>query len=183
MVQNRCGGCLEEDVIYDGFCRAGVYDGALKQMLLGMKFRDKVELLDYLGPVFGQAFSAAGLAEKTDVLVPVPLHWRRRFQRGFNQSFLLSQYLQKEGPRISEDLVRIRYTPHQWLMETDSQRRQNVRGAFAVRKGHPFEGKSVCLVDDITTSGATLKECAQALRQAGAAAVYAAVVAVAESTN
>lgn len=183
IVQNRCGGCLEDDLVYDGFCRAGFYDGTLRRMLGTLKFQDKIELLDYLGPVFGQAFAAGGFAEKTDILVPVPLHWRRRIQRGFNQSFLLAQYLQNGGPQISEDLVRIRYTPHQWQMETDSQRRRNVRGAFAVRKGHHFEGKSVCLVDDITTSGATLRECARVLKQAGAAAVYVAVVAVAEGTN
>jgi len=183
IVQNRCGGCFDKELVYDGLCQAGSYDGLLKQMLLALKFLDKVELLDYLGPVFRQAFVAAGFADKIDMLVPVPLHWRRRFRRGFNQSFLLAQYLKGDCPLISEDLVRIRYTPHQWQMQTDSQRRRNVRGAFAVREGHPFAGKAVCLVDDITASGATLEECARTLKQAGAAAVYTAVAAVAERAS
>jgi competence protein ComFC len=183
IVHNRCGGCFEEDLVYDGLCRVGFYDGTLKHMLGALKFQDKVELMDHIGPVFKQAFSAAGFDAKAQLLVPVPLHWRRRFQRGFNQSFLLAKYLKNESMQISEDLVRIRYTPHQWQMQTDSQKRRNVRDAFTVRQGHPFEGKTVCLVDDITTSGATLTECARTLKEAGAVAVYTAVVAVAERIN
>jgi ComF family protein len=183
IVGNRCGGCLEEDLVYEGLCRAGFYDGTLKQMLLSLKFRDKVELMDYIGPVFKQAFAAAGFADKAQLLVPVPLHWRRRFQRGFNQSFLLAKYLKQDSLQVSEDLVRIRYTPHQWQMQNDAQKRRNVRGAFTVRQGHPFEGRAVCLVDDIITSGSTLTECARTLKKAGAVAVYAAVAAVAERTN
>jgi ComF family protein len=183
IIGNRCGHCLEEDLVYDGLCRVGFYDGTLKHMLAALKFQDKVELMDYIGPAFRQAFFAAGFAEKVQWLVPVPLHWRRRFQRGFNQSYLLAKYLKREALPISEDLVRSRYTPHQWQMHTDSQKRRNVKNAFIVRQGHPFEGKSVCLVDDITTSGATLVECARTLKQAGAVAVYAAVAAVAEKTD
>jgi competence protein ComFC len=180
IVNGRCGGCIEEDLEYEGLCRVGFYDGTLKSMLAGFKFQDKVELMDHIGPVFKQAFTAAGFDSRVQVLVPVPLHWRRRFQRGFNQSYLLAKYLKNKSMQISEDLVRIRYTPHQWQMQTDSQKRRNVRDAFTVREGHPFEGRSVCLVDDITTSGATLVECARTLKEAGAVSVYAAVVAVAE---
>jgi competence protein ComFC len=183
IVNDRCGGCLDEDLVYDGLCRVGFYDGTLKQMLGALKFQDKVELMDYLGPVFRQAFLAAGFADKAQLLVPVPLHWRRRFKRGFNQSYLLAKYLRNESLRVSEDLVRIRYTPHQWQMQTDSQKRRNVRDAFTVRQGHPFAGRAVCLVDDITTSGATLTECARTLKEAGAVAVFAAVTAVAEKMN
>jgi ComF family protein len=183
IVNGRCGGCFEEALMYDGLCRVGFYDGTLKQMLAALKFQDKVELMDYIGPVLKQAFNTAGLDGKVQILVPVPLHWRRRFQRGFNQSYLLAKYLKNKSMQISEELVRIRYTPHQWQMENDSQKRRNVRGAFTVRQGHPFAGKAVCLVDDITTSGATLAECARVLKEAGAQTVYTAVVAVAEKID
>jgi ComF family protein len=183
IVNDRCGGCFQETLVYDGLCRVGFYDGTLKHMLAALKFQDKVELMDYLGPSLKQAFLASGFDAKTQLLVPVPLHWRRRFQRGFNQSYLLAKCLKNKSMRISEDLVRIRYTPHQWQMENDSQKRHNVKNAFTVREGHPFAGRAVCLVDDITTSGATLAECAKTLKQAGAVAVYAAVVAVAEKID
>ena len=182
IVANRCGGCLDEELPYEGLCRVGFYDGALKRLILDLKFRDQVEHIDYLAPMFRQAFETAGFDQKTDLLVPVPLHWRRRLQRGFNQSFMLAQQLSNSQVRISTDLIRHRYTCHQWQLENDSQRKNNVKGAFAVRKGHPFENKTICLIDDITTSGATLKECAATLREAGARAVVAAVVAVAEKT-
>ena len=83
-----------------------------------------------------------------------------------------------EGSRISTDLVRIRNTQQQWDL-THPQRRRNVKGAFAVRKGHPFNEKTVLLVDDISTSGATLNECAKTLKAAGAKKVYTAVLATA----
>jgi ComF family protein len=180
IVNGRCGGCFQEDLAYDGLCRVGFYDGTLKHMLGALKFQDKVELMNHIGPAFKQAFYAAGLDAKAQLLVPVPLHWRRRFQRGFNQSYLLAGYLKNKSIQISEDLVRIRYTPHQWQMQSDAQKRRNVRDAFTVRQDHPFAGRAVCLVDDITTSGATLTECARTLKEAGAVAVFAAVVAVAE---
>lgn len=182
IVANRCGGCLDEDLPYEGLCRVGFYDGVLKRLILDLKFRDQVEHIDYLAPMFRQAFEAAGFHHTVDFLVPVPLHWRRRLLRGFNQSFLLARTINHNSTRISTDLVRHRYTCHQWQLENDSQRKNNVKGAFAVRQGHPFENKTVCLVDDITTSGATLKECAQTLREAGAKMVFAAVVAVAEKS-
>lgn len=161
-------------------CRAGFYTGVLKNLLLGLKFRDQTENIDHLSPIIQGAFEASGFSDKIDILVPVPLHWRRRLERGFNQSYLLACQLRRFCPSVSTDLVRMRYTCHQWELESDSARRKNVKDAFAVRQGHPFNGKSVCLVDDISTSGATLKECAITLRQAGAKAVYTAVVAMAE---
>ncbi len=171
---------MDEDLPYDGLCRVGLYDGVLKRLILDLKFHDKTEHIDYLAPLFRQAFEAAGFDHKVDIIVPVPLHWRRRLQRGFNQSFLLARELTCGRASVCTDLIRHRYTCHQWQLENDSQRKKNVRGAFTVRRGHPFEDKAICLVDDITTSGATLKECAETLREAGAKAVFTAVVAVAE---
>ncbi|MFA7484894.1 MAG: phosphoribosyltransferase family protein [Phycisphaerae bacterium] len=117
--------------------------------------------------------------EEIEVFAPVPLHWLRRLSRGYNQSFLMAKAIRPKGIKISADLVRIRYTEQQAGCNTFSQRAKNVKGAFAVRKGHRFTGKTVCLVDDIKTSGATLNECAKVLKDAGASKVFAAVIAVA----
>jgi ComF family protein len=109
----------------------------------------------------------------------VPLHWTRRLRRGYNQSQLLAKQLHQPRARISTDLVRVRRTRAQPQVATPAARARNVAGAFVVRYGHGFAGRRVCLVDDIKTSGATLNECAKALKEAGAARVYALVLAVA----
>ena len=93
-------------------------------------------------------------------------------------SDLLAKQIMPENSSIFTDLVRIRNTQQQWDL-THPQRRRNVKGAFAVRKGHPFNEKTVLLVDDISTSGATLNECAKTLKAAGAKKVYTAVLATA----
>jgi predicted amidophosphoribosyltransferase len=77
------------------------------------------------------------------------------------------------------DLARIRYTKSQPAMASPAARARNVAGAFAVRRGHEFTGRSICLVDDIKTTGATLNECAKTLKEAGASKVFALVLAVA----
>jgi ComF family protein len=128
------------------------------------------------------ALAVSGVARSIDCFVPVPLHWRRRLERGYNQALCLSRGVCTPPASVSTDLVRTRYTRRQWSL-TETQRRTNVKNAFAVRRGHPFGGKTVCLVDDITTSGATLNECAKALKAAGAARVYTLVAAVAHPDN
>ena len=114
-----------------------------------------------------------------ELFAPVPLHWSRRLIRGYNQSHILSGRLKHPAAKISTDLVRIRRTRSQPTMTSPAARARNVAGAFAIRKGHCFAGRKICLVDDIKTSGATLNECASVLKQAGAVRVFALVLAVA----
>ena len=147
-------------------------------MVLSLKFSEKTEWAAPLGTMLRQAMTATHLSEQIDIVVPVPLHWRRRIKRGFNQSYLLAKELRLSQIPISTDLVRVRHTKQQWDLNS-AQRRRNVKGAFGVRKGHLFAGKTVALIDDITTSGATLAECAKTLKQAGAQKVIASVLATA----
>ena len=127
--------------------------------------------------MLNSALQGSSFRDEIDVFVPVPLHWRRRLERGFNQSLILCKGLEHHG-RINTELVRTRYTQRQWNLSL-GKRRKNVADAFAVRRGHDFSGKNVCLVDDITTTRATLEECAKTLKQAGAQKVFALVGAVA----
>ena len=147
-------------------------------MILSLKFSEKTEWVVPLATMLRQAMTAVRLSEQIDMLVPVPLHWRRRIKRGFNQSHLLAKRVKLPQIPVSTDLVRVRHTTQQWYLNA-AQRRRNVKGAFAVRKGHLFAGKTVALVDDITTSGATLTECAKALKLAGAIKVISVVLATA----
>jgi ComF family protein len=177
IVGGECGRCYEMKLNYDGIARGGAYSDAFRDMILRMKFNDSPELDEYLGPIIGSAFIGSGFYDKIEMLVPVPLHWRRRLMRGFNQAEVLSRKLGIGSKPIDSNLVRMRYTHHQWSLD-HAGRKRNVKGAFAVRKGHEYQGRVVCLVDDITTSGATLNECAKVLKEAGAREVYALVAAV-----
>jgi ComF family protein len=125
----------------------------------------------------GQRLRSAGAT----VVIPVPLHWRRRWSRGYNQSEALARMLATRLalPCRPRWLRRIRNTPQQ-TQQTPSARSENVRGAFAARPGSPLAGQTVLLVDDVMTTGSTAGEAARALRAAGAGRVVVAVLARAQ---
>ena len=178
LVGGVCAACREQSVHFDGIARAGVYSDALQQMILAFK-HDRSELASALAPLADAALQGSSFYNAIDLFVPVPLHWTRRLLRGYNQSYLIAKRLPQARARISTDLVRIRRTRPQPVALTAAARERNVAGAFDVREDHPFSGRTVCLIDDIKTSGATLNECARTLKEAGAVRVYAVVLAVA----
>jgi ComF family protein len=177
-VNNRCGYCHDKDILFDGIARAGVYKDSLRDMILSLKFRDRTELEANICVLADAALQGCVFKDRIDFFVPVPLHWVRRLRRGYNQAMIITRGLKLPSAVINTDLVRIRHTKRQWYL-TPAKRKRNVAGAFAVRKDHKFSGKTVCLIDDITTSRATLNECAKTLKQAGAEQVFALVLAVA----
>jgi ComF family protein len=113
------------------------------------------------------------LLDEADVIVPVPLHWRRLWQRRYNQSALLAKRLARGKSLALFALTRIRSTPSQGEMVSAKARRRNVRGAFEVEPRYHtlLAGKSVLLIDDVLTTGATVAACARALKRAGAGRV------------
>lgn len=178
LVEGACGACRDEEFHFDGIARAGVYGEALQRMILAFK-HDHSELASVLAPLAEAALEGSSFCTHIDLLVPVPLHWTRQVLRGYNQARLIAERIHPPRARISTDLVRIRRTRAQPQAATPAARARNVADAFVVREGHEFGGRTVCLVDDIKTSGATLSECARVLKEAGAAKVYALVLAVA----
>jgi ComF family protein len=177
-VAGSCPACQGLEIHFDGIARAGVYAEALQQMIVAFK-HDRTELAPILGLLIDSAFQGSSFHGEIELLVPVPLHWTRRLRRGCNQSRLLARQLTHPTARIIADLVRIRRTKTQPTAVTPAARAKNVQGAFAVRSDHRFADRSICLVDDIKTSGATLNECAKTLKEAGAKKVHALVLAVA----
>jgi len=113
-----------------------------------------------------------------EALVPVPLHHKRLRERGYNQSSLLAQELGKliNLPVVDGWLIRLRHAPPQARTSTVEQRRSNVAGAFTCRD-HRLRGKPVLLIDDVSTSGATLDACAAALKATGVTSVWGLVLA------
>lgn len=122
-----------------------------------------------------------------DAIIPIPLHWMRNFTRGFNQAEELGWHLSRlAGVPMYRALSRIRQTTSQAKTSSMSARRENLRGAFAVRSGYGFHGATVWLIDDICTTGATLHAAATALSHLPAyerpAQICGAVVAVTDYT-
>jgi ComF family protein len=174
---NTCPNCQGEEIHFDGIARAGIYDDALRKIVLAFK-HGRTELDLVLAGLINSALQVSGFSGDIDLFVPVPLHWRRRLTRGYNQSHILTKKLTHPA-KISTDLVRIHHTKFQPDMLTAAGRARNVAGAFAVRYKHQFAGRRICLVDDVKTTGATLNECANTLKEAGASKVFALVLAVA----
>ena len=179
LLEGGCPDCLGKEMYFDKIARSGVYGQALRKMIVAFKLGSRTELDRILGFLAGSALQGAGFYDDIEIFVPVPLHWSRRLVRGYNQSQLIAKKLKHPSAQINTDLVRMRRTKTQTVMATPASRVRNVAGAFTVRYGHEFSGKRICLVDDIKTTGATLNECAKALKRAGAAKVFALVLAVA----
>jgi ComF family protein len=110
---------------------------------------------------------------RTDAVMPVPLYRDRLRQREFNQSALLAKYTAKHtGSSLLIDcLVKVSDTNPQVGLSS-RERQRNIRNAFGVKRTELIEGKDILLIDDVITTGATVRECSRALRKAGAGAIY-----------
>jgi ComF family protein len=122
--------------------------------------------------------AAVPLDERFDAVVPVPLHWRKQWQRGFNQSDLLARAIaRRRGLPIVRALARTQFTKTQAGL-SNTERRKNVATAFRCRQAaETLAGLRVLLIDDVMTTGATAAACARALKRAGVAKVVLATIA------
>jgi ComF family protein len=145
----------------------GHYDGGLRDILHAFKFDGRRTLAGPLAALM--RLHGRTVLEGADAVVPVPLHWRRHWRRGFNQSAALASGLDLP---VVHALRRRRHTRTQADLPA-RQRHANVRNAFRVRRGTRLTGACVVLVDDVSTTGATLEACAAALVGAGVCQVRA----------
>jgi ComF family protein len=163
----RCALCRSGARGFDAAYCFGAYEGALRELIHLLKYGGVRTLAKPLGKMMGAALP---LDERFDLIAPVPLHWRRRRQRGFNQSELLARQLaRRTGIPVRRVLVRTRATAAQAGL-SNSGRRRNVARAFRCppRKARLAADKRILLIDDVMTTGSTATECAQALKRAGA---------------
>jgi ComF family protein len=157
--------------------RLGPYRESLRQAILRMKQPGGEVLAELVGEFWAERAADRLAALGAEVVVPVPLYWLRRWQRGHNQSEVLARTLaaRLRLPLRPQWLRRTRHTKMQTHPQVD--RRENVRGAFAARSAPELKGRTVLLVDDVMTSGSTASEVTRALRAAGEGRVVVAVLA------
>jgi len=149
------------------------YEFPVDAAIKALKFRRRL----YYGPALAQLLcdAAAGLPDDIDAVLPVPLHWRRKFFRGFNQARELAMPLaRKLRVPLVDNVTRKRATPSQSGLHA-RERARNLRAAFAVRGDLPY--RHVLIIDDVITTGATARQLAKALLRAGAGSVSVLAVA------
>ncbi len=146
-------------------------EGIARAAILLCKHGGRFALLQHLATLLAEEASAELMGRVWQAVVPVPLHWLRRWRRGFNQADVLARAVGRcHGlPVERRSLVRVRATPPQ--QGDVAARRRNVRAAFAVRRTQRIVGRRLLLVDDVFTTGATANACTAALLSAGASAV------------
>jgi len=178
VVDGSCAHCQGTSLHFDQAFRLGVYGGILREVILRMKYgRDEI-LAASVGSIWADHCAERFRMLEPQVVMPVPLHWWRRWRRGYNQAEPLAVALaERLGlPCDARSLRRIRYTRPQ-TNQSATARRENMRGAFRSADGVAIRGRTILLIDDVLTTGSTLSEAARALKGAGAARVVAAVLA------
>lgn len=172
--RGRCALCRTGLRGFDAAYSFGAYEGALRELIHLFKYAGVRTLARPLGEFLSRALPRE---QRFDALVPMPLHWLRRWRRGFNQAELLAREVSRRcGIPVVNAVRRVQATRTQAGL-SNSARRQNVVGAFRLRRGARVEGLRILLVDDVMTTGATAAACALVLKRAGAAHVALLVVA------
>ena len=169
-----CGDCQTDPPPFARARAAALYDDPVAQAITGFKFSRKMAFLPVMQHWLKRPLCLE-LVEAADLLAPVPLHPRRIRNRGFNQALLLAQGF-PGVPVAREALIRTRPTRPQVGLNP-KERKDNVKGAFTVPDPGLVKGKNVLLIDDLFTTGSTVKECARVLRKAGARQVEVLTVA------
>jgi len=180
----RCPVCRRLDRPYERAVAYGSYDGGLRELIHLLKYNGVRPAAKVLGRMLAEAWSGLESSFEDDrvLVIPVPLFKGKRQQRGFNQAQLIAQaalHIDSANGRLQlapDLLLRTRET-HSQIGLTSHQRRENLRGAFAVGRAQEVTGREVLLVDDVYTTGTTVSECAKVLRRAGVAKVWVATVA------
>lgn len=152
------------------------YEGAIAKAVKQLKYRQVTALVDILVKMALEEFLETEILFGEEmIVVPVPLHWIAKWKRGFNQAEMIAKALADQlDLEVRSDLLkRTKYTISQTSLPGD-KRRENIRNAFAVnkKKRQEIKDRHFLLVDDVCTTGSTLKECAKVLKRAGAKSVW-----------
>ena len=162
-----CGTCLTSKVYFTKARAVGVYEGVLQEAIHRLKYNKKTLLAKPLGALMMGSHLGSIDFKSYDFLIPVPLHFKRLRERGFNQALFLARYIGKRYgiPIDYMSLKRIKWESPQINLSKE-ERERNVKGVFSLSNESGFRDKSILLVDDVYTSGATVNECARVLTKA-----------------
>lgn len=165
-----CTICRKSLVNFDTAYSFGSYEGSLRKLIHLFKY-GKVESL--ARPLSRLLVRSLPLGQRFDIVMAMPMHWRKRWERGFNQSELLAKPVARRyGLELATNLRRKRQTKAQAGL-SEAQRLENAKDSFRVERPEEINGRRVLLIDDVFTTGATLRAAAAALKEAGAAHVSA----------
>ena len=169
-----CPYCLKSPPNYNKHRSALAYNDASKQLILPFKHGDRISITSSLAKWMEQA--GASLIDEADIIIPVPLHRWRLFSRRYNQAALLAHKIANNSkiPCYADALIRTRPTPSQGHLNS-TERQHNVKNAFIISPHHlqKLKGKCILLIDDVYTTGATVKECTRTLYSGGVSSVNA----------
>lgn len=177
-LEGGCPRCRQVSLAFDRALRLGPYQGLLRDVVLRLKHASGEGLAEAMGDLWAAQMAGPLKALEADLVIPIPLHWRRYLIRGYNQSEALASRLAANLrlPCRPRWLRRIRATPRQNLQPLGA-RGPNVRGAFAVPAGLKLQGQTILLIDDVMTTGSTASEAARVLRSCQPARIVVGVLA------
>lgn len=167
-----CDECLHHPRHFDYAVQAVSFEGRIRELILNYKFNDQIHLVaDFVDWMEGAARARMSVVD-IDVVTAVPLAGKTMFKRGYNQSeYLARQFSQRINRKYVKSLKRIGNPQRQSSLNAQ-ERIENVTGTFQVTKPQFVRGRTVLLVDDIMTTGATVSECAKVLKESGARKVW-----------
>ena len=165
----------------NGMAAAFYYEEGVDKAIHALKFNHQPKLSMTMGYLLYEHIKEEAPLPEFDFIIPVPMHPRKKRQRGYNQSELVARELSSflEVPVYQDLLYKTRTTHPQSSLKRD-ERLRNLEGAFEIRKDCDLTGKIVLLVDDVVTTGTTLNTCARILYEKGASWIFASVIANAE---
>jgi len=167
-----CGACLTEKKYFTMARALGYYEGSLQEAIHRWKYEGKMTLTSIFGEWMAEGLNRYWDSHLFDLLIPVPLHRERLRERGFNQALLLVKELNRRtGIPYRKNLLQKKKPTLPQVHLSGAEREKGVRGSFRLLGREELEGKSILLVDDVYTTGATVKECSKVLLAGGAARV------------
>ncbi len=147
----------------------GYYEGPLREAIHRWKYEEKLYLTPFFGEKLAEGFRRHWKPGAVDLLIPVPLHPKRLRERGFNQALLLVKALSQQTKiPYSKRLLKKRVPTPPQVKLSGGEREKGVKGSFHIEREDEIEGKTILLVDDVYTTGATVNECSRVLLKAGA---------------
>ena len=145
------------------------YEGLIREKIIQYKFQDKAYIYNTFAKIILKNEKICGLLKKYDIIIPVPIHKKRKVQRGYNQTQLIASKISKyvEIKLCDDVLIKSKNTIAQSKLNKN-KRKQNIKGAFKILNSEKIQGKNILLFDDIYTTGSTVNECSKILTRAGA---------------